>query len=433
MINIESHLWCGRWRDRALFSLSQSNHDAATVSNGRATLPAPKRLRDFRCLPAPMRTHTASLTVGIPSLVVFLGLAMLVIISHQRNTISNDTWQSFRTDMQENLGADVHDLATFDHDGNAKKVEAGPSLNRNSQDQSVYRISDEQGIMTSKKPPIQYKKKPQIPSPRTKLLGNRIVYYLHIHKTGGSTLCHSAFVNHLKVKRSQNCNVQHDQHCCGEADTLAASTRFFETSFYTFVANEAEMYETMDTTRYFYVVTMRHAQTRYLSHWNHVQQLYKKDDMPGFAHWWKQQPDNYSTRMICGPSCLKTPKFGITPNQFDKTLARLSQFEGFLFVEDYEQSFTKLQQQLGWTTVGKKEQVAGNHYLDNKSTVEGSDFDPAMGVLDEAIYEFAMMKYLGNPNPALSDETLSTLDLYFEDVAHRHCRDPCCGECSQKF
>lgn len=98
----------------------------------------------------------------------------------------------------------------------------------------------------------------------------KVIYYLHIHKSAGSTMCLQAQKQLLQVNTGQNCNVQDDLHCCGNEDSLEAQISYANTTKYDFVASEREMYEAMATDYYDYVVTLRDSATRYLSHWNHL-------------------------------------------------------------------------------------------------------------------------------------------------------------------
>lgn len=77
-----------------------------------------------------------------------------------------------------------------------------------------------------------------IASPQAKTTDGRIIYFQHIHKSGGSTMCRIAALNHMKTALKTNCNVQEDQRCCGGSDSLTALQRFAETTPYSFVANE---------------------------------------------------------------------------------------------------------------------------------------------------------------------------------------------------
>jgi hypothetical protein len=69
----------------------------------------------------------------------------------------------------------------------------------------------------------------------------RIIYFQHIHKSGGSTMCRIATLNQMKTSLKTNCNVQADQRCCGNgSDSAEALRAFADSTQYTFVANEGK-------------------------------------------------------------------------------------------------------------------------------------------------------------------------------------------------
>ena len=109
----------------------------------------------------------------------------------------------------------------------------------------------------------------------------KIVYLLHIHKSGGTTMCQMARYNRISASAT-NCNVQIDQRCCGKDDSKEAQTKFAQTSRYDFVASEGRMYEGMDVEAYRYILVLRKSQERYFSHWKHARRFY--DSIPGAPH-----------------------------------------------------------------------------------------------------------------------------------------------------
>ena len=127
---------------------------------------------------------------------------------------------------------------------------------------------------------------PPLPSPKSRRRRRRhrqfpdrkLVYLLHIHKSGGTTMCQLAKFNQLSTSET-NCNVQRDQRCCGQNDTLSAQTAFAREAPYDLVASEGRMYEGMDVESYQYIVVLRKSQERYFSHWKHVRRYY--EGIPG--------------------------------------------------------------------------------------------------------------------------------------------------------
>lgn len=257
---------------------------------------------------------------------------------------------------------------------------------------------------------------------------DRIIYFLHIHKSAGSTMCVAARANGLKVADT-NCNVQRDQRCCGSADTFEAQQQYAMMTPYAFVANERDMYEAMDTDHYRYAVTLRQSRDRYLSHWkNVVRWHYPKFQMP-FTAWWQGQPDNWNLRKICGSRCENVPKYQITKSLFEYTLARLKLFEDILLFDRFNNSFVRFAHNVGWT---KMPISKGNKRNVTYPSTEGDEWDPMMSVLDDALYEVAMSRYDNLTHHAFSSRTRTSLTSYFRSNKGKECTTPCCADtCTQ--
>lgn len=252
---------------------------------------------------------------------------------------------------------------------------------------------------------------------------NRIIYYLHIHKSAGSTMCIGAQKNGLKTSK-KNCNVQRDQRCCGGADDLASQQAFALSTDMNFVANEQDMYETMDMEHYRYVVTLRKSRDRYRSHWEHVVRAFYPNYMTDFSRWWQKQPDNWNFRKICGSRCMRIPKFQITEDLFQYTMERLQHFDDILIFERFNETFATFAQNVGWekmplTKGGKKKNVT---YPDS-----GGEWDPLMSALDDALYEIGVARARGESGAPLSAATLESVHRYFETGKDRVCNSPCCS------
>jgi hypothetical protein len=283
-----------------------------------------------------------------------------------------------------------------------------------------------------------------LPPTNQTVVDDRIIYYLHIHKSAGTTICKAAKFNGLNVSET-NCNVQVDQRCCGEDDSLEAQQDFALSTDYQLVANEKDMYEEMDTEHYRYVVMLRDSRDRYESHWKHVYRRYngtdnvrhglhwnqvhrrniEKNNVENFTEWWTGQPDNWNVRKICGTSCMNTSKYGITEQLWNQTVERLSQFDDILFVDRFNETFPKFASRVGWTHMPVIKPIA--RHVDYPSM--GDEWDPMMTALDDALYEFAEGIYQGIPHPyvALSTERLTALREYFARGREQKCNSPCCA------
>jgi hypothetical protein len=264
--------------------------------------------------------------------------------------------------------------------------------------------------------------------PHSNQTEGRIIYYLHIHKSAGSTICSAARGNGLHVADT-NCNVQRDQRCCGWSDELDAQKRYATTTHYTFVANERDMYEAMDPEHYRYVVTLRKSKDRYLSHWKHVVRWNFPAYLPTFSSWWKDQPDNWNFRKICGTACLQVPKYQISEYLFADTVRRLERFEDILLFERFNQSFAVFAQRVGWTkmptSIGKKKNVT---YPDS-----GDEWDPMMSILDDALYELAEARLFNVSQYTFPEATLERLQTYFTSEKGKACTSVCCAHQCSKY
>lgn len=272
---------------------------------------------------------------------------------------------------------------------------------------------------------------------------SRILFLLHIHKSAGTNLCLAAHVNGLRVALENNCNVQPDQRCCGGQDSLHAHSNFAKTSTYQLVANEQDMYDTMDVEHYRYVIVLRSSKHRYYSHWNNVRRQYAMTNL-SFAAWWKRQPDNWTVRKICGTACQHIPKYHLTPELLVYTLERLEKFEDILFVEQFNETFTRFANQVGWCKMpvprpssGRDVHNATVDLRNEKNNRTMTTWDPLMSALDDILYDYAQLLYHQRLHPQVNHASAfqpsvfvtssSAARRYFQQGAKRKCRTPCCG------
>ena len=168
---------------------------------------------------------------------------------------------------------------------------------------------------------------------------SKIIYYLHVHKCGGTTVCVSAKNAGYVVSADTNCNVQVDQRCCG-GDTLKSQQEFALSTRYTMVANEQHMVDVMDKVHYWYITALRDPMARYQSHYLHVKRI--GGSKLTFANWMAGQPDNWMVRKFCGRPCLTVPKFALSQQHFTSALKKMLQFDEVLFWGTGKQSFDRL-------------------------------------------------------------------------------------------
>jgi hypothetical protein len=293
-----------------------------------------------------------------------------------------------------------------------------------------------------------------------------VLYFVHIHKSAGSLICHLAGKNGVHASVHSNCNVQSDQRCCGKEDTLEAQLTYAKETTYDLVAIEREMYDSLAPESYDYIASIRNSKARYHSHWSHLRRLVPvggtqrggfgtadwivgnitvesgtgpeygtknlaegEDPLGSFQEWAKGQPDNWNTRIFCGPKCRWRPKYQITPQLFNDTLARLAKFSHFIFVEDIENSFNQLAAAYGWRHYTKGFQR--NVGKDKGTNLQDEAWDPLMSPLDDALYEFARRKFR-NDTEHLWDRFTNQeqVDRYFAEGPKYGCPDACCGKCA---
>lgn len=304
-------------------------------------------------------------------------------------------------------------------------------------------------------------------------LYNRTLLFVHIHKSAGSLVCDYAFRNDVSCSAQQNCNVQRDQHCCGEQDSVQAQISYAKRTPYDFVAVEREMYDSMAPEYYDYIVSLRKSKERYFSHWRHLRRLMPKignskwrlvnggagnsewlvnvtkgsynearvqrtntilngsDPLGNFSVWSQGQPDNWNTRIICGPKCMDQAKFQISKDIFKYALERLSKFRHIIFVEDLKNSFDQFAKSYGWKPHNPKKVKN----VDAKSKKHGEakkhEWNPLMSALDDALYEFALRMFRNDTEHLWEPFTSQKqVDEYFEHGPKYGCENGCCGKCS---
>jgi len=188
-------------------------------------------------------------------------------------------------------------------------------------------------------------------------LAARPILFLHLHKSGGHFMCSLAQRNGLAVNAEFNCNVQPDQRCCG-GNSATAHIAFANKTTFEFVANEGYMYDAMTPRWFTYVVVLRDAWARYLSHYNHVSRVYRRHryNARSFSAWLSGQPDNWIVRHICGTRCMNRPKYALTKGDYLYARRRLA---AFAFVARLERpaEMNQLLQNLSWSV-----NVTGNRF-----------------------------------------------------------------------
>lgn len=268
----------------------------------------------------------------------------------------------------------------------------------------------------------------------------RIIYFLHIHKAGGTSFCASARANYHFANFNENCNAKVDGHCYGE-DSSSQEIPKQTTSGYQFVANEWPLCDVMDSNKYRYVVQLRKSRNRYHSHYTYASFVLgkkKNSKKLSLKEWLNLQPDNFSTRMLCGVCCLQRPKFQLTRQDFMHALRRLEMFDNVVLLEDFESTYGRFASEVGWTIQpGKVNTVvtANAHKEMQNSTQSLDEIGEGYTILDDALYEFATAlvnltggSIIQSDNFSFSPNVTQGLNKYFH-VSPNNCTTPCCQEC----
>ena len=248
---------------------------------------------------------------------------------------------------------------------------------------------------------------------------DKIFYYLHLSKTGGTSLIDAAHQNGLSVP-VRNGLTQRDWRCCGNQDSMEAQERFFNTSRFDFVANEGDMYEAMDPTHYHYVVTLRKSQARYKSMWAQWQRdpimLYIHPmNFTAWCTWFYE--DNFMFRKICGTRCRGKLKYTLDRSDFNHTLARLHHFDSILFLEDFETSFAKFARKHEWKSLSLDKKRISPPVVGTLAKFANDDslWDYQESALDDALYEYAQRLDQGlEPYDNFSIPVQQHLETYFQ-------------------
>jgi hypothetical protein len=284
------------------------------------------------------------------------------------------------------------------------------------------------------KPNVSYTSRTDTAATSQLVRETRIIYLHHIHKAGGSILCAAAQLNGLKVNFRDNCNVQANQQCCGNQDSLQAQQEFARTTRFNFVANEADLIESIDPQNYRYVIQLRNSQQRYKSHWKHVIRAYSGTTT--FSDWWAGQPDNWTVRKICGSRCHNIAKFNISRELFEYSLKRLHVFDDILLLENFQESFVRFTTKVGWKPYIPKASTNQDSWSSDAYPPlwNNTSWDVSMTALDNALYQYALQLYHNDTTriPVLSHDIMKDVELYFQQGPSRGCTTPCCSqECSK--
>lgn len=212
----------------------------------------------------------------------------------------------------------------------------------------------------------------------------KIIYYLHIHKAGGSTMCAWAHKNNQRTP-PQNCAINTMKSCCG-GETILEQQKFALQTKYTFIANEHYMFSQMDMKYYDYVLTMRKSFSRYVSHYKHIAR--ERHMKHNFESWLQGQPDNWTTRHLCGTPCKYKPKYSLTMQDVMLAYNKMRKFTDILFLETWRHDAMIFASKRKWSSgINIHANRAKRQYHNQSSN------SLLMTIFDDIIYEHAFNKF----------------------------------------
>jgi hypothetical protein len=251
------------------------------------------------------------------------------------------------------------------------------------------------------------------------------MYFLHIHKAGGTTLCKLARQNGLRAS-DQNCNVfvENKAPCCGA--TITQQQRFAATTQYDLVANEKYMPHLLDYNCYQYVTVLRDPRDRYVSHYLFARDVFfGQSKMGQFTDWLRRQPDNYMLRVICGEWCKTIPRGQLNHTHLEFAKQRLGRFSAVLVLESLNDGLRIMHQRFGWKTEPAK-QINRGKSPDKPKLQEIARQDEFMDMTTWDMELYAYGRYLSERQIQES----GTRQHYM--TRNKHCTDSCCAKtCSQ--
>ena len=99
-----------------------------------------------------------------------------------------------------------------------------------------------------------------------------VVYFFHLHKTGGTTMCNTAKENHFRVTGHNNCNTPIPVSLSNERDpSLGIAQQFIFEHHLSFVGQEYRLFlPNITSDKFVHLVTVRHPVDRLISHLHHT-------------------------------------------------------------------------------------------------------------------------------------------------------------------
>jgi len=248
--------------------------------------------------------------------------------------------------------------------------------------------------------------------------GFRWPYFLHLHKAGGTTVCHLArSVNGMNAP-IRNCDLPGDsphhleEGLAGDGNiglSCEARANYLRQNCIQFFAVERWLDASMCPDRFLYMTVLREPVSRIESQcrYNHIQ--------PADAIRWLTKTtclkkcngkdedtrvtastavvDNFYVRSFGGPEVFHRPKGGVTTSDFDEAKKRLLLFEVVLVLEEFKAGFVQIEQLLGWEAPISEKEAHQNSGKGDSSIIFTTDQRQILvkkNRLDIDLYAFAV-------------------------------------------
>jgi len=200
----------------------------------------------------------------------------------------------------------------------------------------------------------------------------RVVYFLHLHKAGGTTICSMAKAIYA-TPNNNNCNVPRDmwynepfqvryQHAAYFGNSQEQMTSVYENVLshkWEFAANEGSLEDAFPFKDYFYITVLRNPIDLYISAYLFMPGFgggMGKGSRSDFRDWldvgW--YGDNFMTRRLCGHACnsinynfssAKGDHLVPTPlslKQYERAVSNLRRFDVVMTLESLQVGINKL-------------------------------------------------------------------------------------------
>lgn len=200
------------------------------------------------------------------------------------------------------------------------------------------------------------------------------IYFAHVHKAGGSSLCGLARANGERTTRTlttprgsfeSNCNPSTDeQHVVLATGTVEQQEQAQQQlQKFTFIANEYGLPDAWrkDPKTFVYITMLRKPGARYLSHFAHEQLggaayssgANRRLNTSLFCTWLSNQPCNFMTRYFAGQSSRAKPRGQLTKQDLERARGRLAQFDIVLTLESFDSAVQEgfIRRAVGWKSM----------------------------------------------------------------------------------